>query len=301
MTGSHTFKSGVQVRRMTIRSQSHGGNADLIQQYRNGVPDSVQVGALPFIAAFPADEVGVYAMDSWTIGRLTINPGLRFDRFTGGVDASAMAPGRFVPARTVEPSSPVSPFNDLSPRLSAVYDLFGNAKTALKISANKIGFGPCRWVGRAAERSLERASESLPRRPDGGGHRGADSAGHEVSETLESARHHSEASDPRQAVRVAAGDRGVQSAQLERGAERDPDVRTNVGSSHADDAGSFREAWRLDEVLTGAVHFVALCSTNNAASGVDSRSRKLRTQCALTKEAVLCAQYTCRLRWFCSC
>jgi hypothetical protein len=137
VTGSHTFKTGVQVRHMLIRNQSHGGNADLIQQYRNGAPDSVQVGALPFIAAFQSDEVSLYAMDSWTTGRLTINPGLRFDRFTGGVDASAMLPGRFVPARQVQPSSPVRPFNDLSPRLSAVYDLFGNAKTALKFSADK--------------------------------------------------------------------------------------------------------------------------------------------------------------------
>ena len=136
-TGSHTFKGGVQVRHMLIKNQSHGGNADLIQQYRNGVPDSVAVGALPFIAAFYGDAVGLYAMDSWTLGRLTMNAGLRFDRFTGGVDESAMAPGRFVPARQVASSSPVPDFNDLSPRLSAVYDLFGNAKTALKFSVNK--------------------------------------------------------------------------------------------------------------------------------------------------------------------
>jgi hypothetical protein len=137
VTGSHTFKTGVQVRHMLIRNESHGGNADLIQNYRNGLPDSVAVGALPFIAAFDADAVGFYAMDSWTLGRLTINPGFRFDHFTGGVDASAMAAGRFVPARQVQASSPVPDFNDLSPRLSAVYDLFGNAKTALKVSANK--------------------------------------------------------------------------------------------------------------------------------------------------------------------
>lgn len=137
VTGSHTFKTGVQLRHMTIRNESTGGNADLIQQYRNGVPDSVQVGTIPFVAAFSSDEYSVYAMDSWKIGRLTINPGLRFDRFTGGVEPSSMAAGRFLPARSVQASSPVPAFNDFSPRMSAVYDLFGNAKTALKFSADK--------------------------------------------------------------------------------------------------------------------------------------------------------------------
>lgn len=137
VTGSHTFKAGVQLRHMTIENLSTGGNADLIQDYRNGAPNAVQVGALPFVAAFRSNEYSVYAMDSWTMGRLTVNPGLRFDRFTGGPEASSMAAGRFVPARTVSASSPVPAFNDLSPRLSAVYDLFGNAKTALKVSANK--------------------------------------------------------------------------------------------------------------------------------------------------------------------
>jgi hypothetical protein len=137
VTGSHTFKAGTQVRHMTIENRSPGGNADLMQQYRNGQPDSVQVGALPFVAKFRSDEYSVYAMDSWTLGRLTVSPGLRFDRFTGGPEASSMPAGRFLPARSVSASSPVPAFNDVSPRVSAVYDLFGNAKTALKVSANK--------------------------------------------------------------------------------------------------------------------------------------------------------------------
>jgi hypothetical protein len=109
----------------------------LIQRYLGGVPDSVSVGTLPFIASFDGDELGLYAMDSWTLNRLTINAGVRYDRWHGGVAPSAMGAGRFVGARDVPESDPVPTFSDWSPRLSAVYDLFGNAKTALKFSVNK--------------------------------------------------------------------------------------------------------------------------------------------------------------------
>ena len=137
VTGSHNLKTGVQWRKQLIENHAHGGNADLIQRYRSGVPDSVQVGAVPFIAAFHVDELALYAMDSWTTGRLTVTPGIRFDYLDGGVDPSAMQPGRFVPGREVGSISPVPSFSNWSPRLSAVYDLFGNAKTALKFSVNR--------------------------------------------------------------------------------------------------------------------------------------------------------------------
>ncbi|HEV8318380.1 MAG TPA: TonB-dependent receptor [Vicinamibacterales bacterium] len=137
VTGSHTFKTGVQFRRQRIRNMADGGNADLVQQYRNGISDSVSVAAVPYIAAFHVHETALYAMDTWTLGRLTVSPGLRYEHFEGGVDPSGSAAGRFVPARQVSASSPVHPFNNLTPRLSAVYDLFGNARTALKFSASK--------------------------------------------------------------------------------------------------------------------------------------------------------------------
>ena len=48
-----------------------------------------------------------------------------------------MPAGRFVPAREVAGVGAGAHVSDLSPRLSAVYDLFGDAKTALKFSVNK--------------------------------------------------------------------------------------------------------------------------------------------------------------------
>jgi len=53
--------------------------------------------------AMNADQ-GIYAQDSWTIGRFTVNPGVRFEHFTRGRDKGIdlrYAPGRGTTAPTI--------------------------------------------------------------------------------------------------------------------------------------------------------------------------------------------------------
>jgi carboxypeptidase family protein len=136
-TGSHNFKAGVQYR--TAKYVTMGGeiNGDLVQQYRNGVPSSVLAEPSPYVSGQSAGEWAPYVMDTWTIRRLALSGGVRFDEYYGAIDAESMPAGRFVPARSVSESHPLNRFFNVDPRLSAVYDLFGNAKTALKVSASK--------------------------------------------------------------------------------------------------------------------------------------------------------------------
>jgi len=42
---------------------------------------------------------GIYVQDSWTVGRFTINPGVRFEHFNSSIEARDVAAGRFVPGR----------------------------------------------------------------------------------------------------------------------------------------------------------------------------------------------------------
>jgi hypothetical protein len=85
--------------------------------------------------------MGFFAQDQWTLGHLTLQGGIRYDRSwswapaegngTTGTSAFNAAPISF--ERTVS----VRGYNDITPRFGVAYDLFGNGKTALKINGGK--------------------------------------------------------------------------------------------------------------------------------------------------------------------
>lgn len=137
VTGSHTFKGGVQVGRPTTSGVSRV-NQDIAVSLRNGVPISLTEYATPSVS--PKSEIrtlALFAQDQWTIRRLTLNLGLRYDGFEGRSPAGHEDAVRFVPARDFAPEKNIPNFKDLSPRLGMAYDLFGDSKTALKVSLNR--------------------------------------------------------------------------------------------------------------------------------------------------------------------
>jgi len=137
VTGSHSVKAGVTGRwgREQIIRQEH--NASLSQFYIAGNPFGVYVSPDPSdINQEVNQDVGFYVQDQWTLDRLTVNAGLRVEHFRGGIGASSSPAGRFVPART-QNAFEVWNFTDALPRFSVVYDLFGDARTAVKFSAGR--------------------------------------------------------------------------------------------------------------------------------------------------------------------
>jgi hypothetical protein len=140
VTGSHNIKVGTQWR-YGVNAVVTESNADLIQQYRSGTPDSVVVRNSPLYARegllnLDAD-LGVYAQDSWKINRLTINPGLRLYALKESVDPGNAPAGRFVPGRSFAGIPNLLDWTNVSPRIGAAYDLTGDSKTALKFSYSR--------------------------------------------------------------------------------------------------------------------------------------------------------------------
>jgi hypothetical protein len=79
---------------------------------------------------------GVYAQDSWNMGKLTLNYGARFDYLKQSIVGQKAQVGRFANiAAYNDITLPV--WKDFSPRLSAVYNLSGDGKTAVRVGYNK--------------------------------------------------------------------------------------------------------------------------------------------------------------------
>jgi hypothetical protein len=137
VTGSHNVKAGFTYTRGVDRFDNDR-QADLIQVYNSGSPQSVTVAGTPMNTKDLVFESGWYLQDTWTIKRLTVNPGIRFEYYHAQMEAISMPAGRFVPARFFPQEKNIPNWkNDPAPRFSAAYDLFGNGRTVLKASFSK--------------------------------------------------------------------------------------------------------------------------------------------------------------------
>jgi hypothetical protein len=138
VTGSHAFKAGfMQFRgvRNTNMDLTPGGGVRY--NLRNGLPVSIDERLLPIGNRERMNSLGFYGQDQWTVRKLTLNLGLRFDYLNESVPAFSIPAGPLVPARSYPAVNDVARWKDINPRLGAAYDLFGDGRTAIKASLGR--------------------------------------------------------------------------------------------------------------------------------------------------------------------
>ena len=138
VTGSHNLKVGFNGLFSANTTFNRNDNEWLDFLTLNGEPLYVNYRT-PGIATNEARNYGLYAQEQWTLDRLTVNAGIRFDYINNSYPdqvalASIWAPQDFI----IEEQDAVG-WKDLQPRLGVAYDLFGDGRTALKVSANRYG------------------------------------------------------------------------------------------------------------------------------------------------------------------
>jgi hypothetical protein len=131
VTGAHNLKAGMQVR-TGWSEENFETRGDIVQIVSNGVPQSVRLVNTPSGHKESGTNLGVYVQDSWSLGRLTINPGVRFERFQMSIPAQSAGAGRWVPAREFAAQNNIVDWRSVSPRLGFAWDLTGDGRTALK-------------------------------------------------------------------------------------------------------------------------------------------------------------------------
>jgi Carboxypeptidase regulatory-like domain len=131
VTGSHSLKVGTQVR--TGWSQElFTMQGDMLQITSNGVSNSVRLVNTPSGHKEEGVNAALYAQDSWRLGRITLNPGVRYERFVMSIPAQSAPAGTWVPARDFASQDGIVNWNTVSPRLGASWDVNGDGRTALK-------------------------------------------------------------------------------------------------------------------------------------------------------------------------
>ena len=147
--GSHTLKAGLELFKETQWEgfeQFLGGNRDLV--YTNGVSNQVTFGfptasgvvgskgaRANLLSIAKLDVFGLFVNDTWSIGRATVNMGVRYDRYDGSTPEQQQLGGTNGPvtiAAVTFPEKDYYSWTSFAPRVGFVYDLSGTGRSVIK-------------------------------------------------------------------------------------------------------------------------------------------------------------------------
>ncbi len=143
VTGSHNFKAGINLEwgddrnyidnHDSISTLSLNSSRPLASQATSVTVRNTPVRRLNELNA----DSGFFVQDRWTMTRVSLFGGFRYDWFNAGWRDQFAPANPFVPERTV-PAADCQPcWQDWSIRAGASYDVFGTGRTALKVSVGK--------------------------------------------------------------------------------------------------------------------------------------------------------------------
>ena len=143
--GSHSFKAGGEIfRNMETEIWSRSYPGDVLHVLRNGAPIEVYSFQTPSRSANGLWTYGGYASDSWRVNRrLTLNLGLRFDRYRVFLPEQTHPAGRFnAQPQMFAAVANVIDWNVIAPRIGMIHDLSGDGRSLVKLSYGTYSFAP---------------------------------------------------------------------------------------------------------------------------------------------------------------
>lgn len=172
--GSHTFKAGGGIQN-ELRNDGYTqlASGNVRQNMSNGAPISVVLDAPTALIVNKSSAAegdlttqdrlnvaGAFFTDQWAVGRLTMNLGLRWDRYHAWSPEQIQHAYSFGPLSIPDATFPEQDYftwNMIVPRLGVTYDVMGDGRTVLKANYSRYSFNPgISLGGRANQNQLQK-------------------------------------------------------------------------------------------------------------------------------------------------
>jgi hypothetical protein len=134
--GTHNVKAGFEIG-SALNPYLYTMNQGIQEQFNDTVPVDVLVYNAPLTVKTYMNDASIFVQDAWTVKRrLTLNLGVRYDRFTTHFPAQSIAQSPFwpsvFPAQQFPASGNIADWNNVSPRIGGAWDLGGHGTQVVR-------------------------------------------------------------------------------------------------------------------------------------------------------------------------